>query len=75
MKVERIAMSGQVSRHAAISSSVRAAAAGHPLERLGMRVLERNIQVRQHQTLGHQRHQLADMGVGIDVMQAHPGAQ
>ena len=70
-------MSGQISRQAAISSSVLAAAAGRAmrLQRIGMGVLERNVEIGQDQPLGHQRDQLAHMRVGVDVMQPHPGAQ
>ncbi len=38
-------------------------------------MLKRNIQVRESQTFGHQRDQVAHMRIGIDVMQPHPRAQ
>ena len=35
-------------------------------------MLERNVEVGQDQPVGHQRNQLAHVGVGVDVVQAHP---
>jgi len=37
-----------------------------------MRVLEWNIEIGQHQAFGHERNEVAHMGVGVDVMQPHP---
>ncbi len=36
-------------------------------------MLQRNIQIRQNQPLGHEGNQLVHMGVRINIMQAHPG--
>ena len=41
----------------------------------GRGVLERNVEIRQHEAFGHQFHNLIDMGVGVDIVQAHPGAE
>ena len=46
----------------------------HALEHVGVRMLERHVQVGQHAAVGHQRQHLVDMRIGIDVVQAHPGA-
>ena len=38
-------------------------------------MLKRNIQVRQHFALRHQRDYFIHMGIGVDVMQAHPDTE
>jgi len=38
-------------------------------------MLERYVQVGQHPALGHQRNNRIDVGVGIDIVQAHPHAE
>ena len=38
-------------------------------------VLEGDVEIGQHLALRHQRDDLVDMRVGIDVVQAHPGAE
>ena len=61
---------------------------GQPLEHLGLvgralhraqylraGMLERNVEVRQHQPLGHQRDDAVDVGVRVNVMKSHPRAQ
>ncbi len=40
-----------------------------------MAVLERDVEVGQDAALGHQRDQLADVRVGVDVVEPHPGAE
>ncbi len=77
MKVERSVISGQMARHAAISSSVLrgGGGAGHAAERVGVGVLEGDVEIGQHEAFGHQRDQVADMGVGVDVVEPHPGAE
>ena len=49
--------------------------AGHAAQRFGMGVLERDVEIGQDQPVGHQRHQIAHMRIGVDVMQPHPGPQ
>ena len=38
-------------------------------------MLQRHIEVRQDQAFGHQRQQVVDMRVGVDVVQSRPGRQ
>ena len=38
-------------------------------------MLEGNVEIGQHLSLRHQRQDLIDMRVRIDVVQAHPGAE
>ena len=38
-------------------------------------MLEGNVEIGQHFAFRHQRQHLVDMRIGIDVMQAHPGAE
>ena len=38
-------------------------------------MLEGNVEIGQDLALGHQRDDLVDMRIGIDVVQAHPGAE
>src|SRR5690606_1583344 len=44
----------------------------HQLEDARAGVLERNVQVRQQAALPHQRHDVVDVRIRVDVMQAHP---
>ena len=41
----------------------------------GRGVLERDVEIGQHLALGHQRDDLVDMRVGVDIVQPHPGAE
>ena len=47
----------------------------HGAQDVGGGVLERDIEVGKHAASRHQRHDLVYMGVGVDVMQPHPGAE
>ncbi len=47
----------------------------HAFEHGGTGVLERHVEIRQHLALSHQRNDLVDMRVGIDVVQPHPHAE
>ena len=38
-------------------------------------MLERDVEIGQDLALGHQRDDLVDMRIGIDVVQPHPGAE
>ena len=54
-----------------------ALAAGRPLhapQHVGVRMLERHVEVRQHAPRRHQRQQLVDVRIRIDVVQSHPRA-
>ena len=44
----------------------------HQLENARARVLERNVEIRQQPSLRHQRDDLVDVRIRIDIMQAHP---
>ena len=76
MKVERITSSGQTLRQAfdALEVAFAAGRALHALQHIGVGVLEGHVQVGQHQALCHHRQDLVDVRVGVDVVQAHPGA-
>ena len=77
MKVERIARSGQISRQRAMRSSVFSAAAGRRMafSTDGRGVLEGDVEVGQDLAFRHQRDDAVDVRIGIDVVQAHPGAE
>ncbi len=77
MKVERIVMSGQIARQARSRSSVFSWLPGpaHVLQHLRRGVLERHVDVGQHLARRHQFDDLVDMRIGIDVVQADPGAE
>ena len=77
MKVERMARSGQISRQARMRSSVLSWLPGRRIafSTVGRGVLERDVEIGQDLALRHQRDDLVDMRVGIDVVQAHPGAE
>ena len=47
----------------------------HRLQHVRARVLEGNVEIRQHAPLRHQRQDLIHMRIGIDVMEPHPGAE
>ena len=76
MKVERMTMSGQVSRQRRMRSIFFSPLAGalHALEHIGVGMLQRHIEVREHQAFSHQRQHLVHMRIGVDIVQAHPGA-
>ena len=38
-------------------------------------MLERNVEVGEDQPFGHQRDDLVDVRIGVDVVQPHPGAE
>ncbi|MDT4826226.1 hypothetical protein FQZ97_595320 [compost metagenome] len=46
----------------------------HALEHVGVAVLQRHVEVRQHQAARHQRNDFVDARIGVYVVQAHPGA-
>ncbi len=77
MKVERIVRSGQISRQRgdALQRLLLRGRAAHAPEHVGLRVLERDVEIGQHLALGHQRDDLVDVRVGIDVVQPHPDAE
>ena len=77
MKVERSVRSGQISRQRAMRSS-RLLLRGrtlHALEHVGCGVLERDVEIGKYFPFGHQRDDLVDVRVGVDVMQPHPDAE
>ncbi len=49
--------------------------AGHAAQDAGVGMLERDVEVGQDQPLCHQRDQIADVRVWVDVVQADPGAE
>ena len=49
--------------------------AAHRFQHLRRGVLEGDVEVRQDLALGHQRNDVVDMRIGIDVVQAHPDAE
>ena len=77
MKVERTARSGQISRQPRMRSMrlflMRRPA--HVLQHLRRGVLERNVEIGQDLALGHQRDDLVDMRIGVDVVHADPDAE
>jgi hypothetical protein len=46
----------------------------HAPQHIGVRMLERHVEVRQHQPLRHQRHDVVDVWIGVHVVQPHPRA-
>ncbi len=77
MKVLRIVRSGQVSRQRAnaLERFLHLAWAPHALEHRGAAVLERDVEIGQHLSLGHQRNHVVDMRIRIHVVHAHPDAE
>ena len=47
----------------------------HTAQRIRVSMLKGHIQIRQDQPVGHKRHQIAYMGVGIDIVHPNPSAQ
>ena len=47
----------------------------HRLQHGGGGVLERDVEIGQHLALGHQRDDLVDVRVGVDVVEPDPGAE
>jgi len=70
-------MSGQMARQAASRSSTLASLAGRFIRLQDARggVLERNVEIGKDQSLGHQRDDLVDVRIGIDIVEPHPGTQ
>ena len=75
MKVERRVISGQAARHAEISSSVLPPPPAAMRRSVSGWACWRDVQIGQHQTIRHQRDQVAHMRIGIDVMQPDPCAK
>jgi len=48
---------------------------GHPFESVRVGMLEGDVEVGQDQPVGHQRDQVAHVGVGVDVVEADPCPQ
>ena len=46
----------------------------HAFKDVGVAVLQRHVQIGQHFALCHQRQQFVHRGVGVNIVQAHPGA-
>ncbi len=72
-----MARSGQTLRQRAMRSKrlFRRGRAAHGFEHGGRGVLEGDVEVGQDLALGHQRDDAIDVRIGIDVVQAHPGAE
>ena len=47
----------------------------HALQHLGRGVLKRDVEIGQDLSVGHQRDDLVDVRIGIDVVQPHPDAE
>ena len=47
----------------------------HALEHVRARMLERDVEIGQHLAVGHQRNDVVDMRVRIDILQPHPDAE
>ena len=77
MKVERSVMSGtdRAPRRDALQRFRLRGRALHALEHVGRGVLERDVEIGKNFALGHQRNDIVDMRVGVDVMQPHPDAE
>jgi hypothetical protein len=77
MKVERMARSGQMSRQRARRSSVFSWCAGRRMafRTAGEACWKGMSRIGQDLALGHQRQHMIDVRIGVDVVQAHPGAE
>jgi hypothetical protein len=77
MKVLRMVRSGQIGAPGAmrVEHVLGAGRALHQLEDARAGVLEGHVEVGQDLALGHQRDEVVDAGIGIDVVQAHPDAE
>ena len=76
MKVERMVSSGQISRQPRMRARVCSCAAGvHAPQHVRAGVLKRHVEIGQHLAVRHQRDDLVDVRVGIDVVQPHPDAE
>ena len=77
MKVRRIVRSGADRAPAldALERLVDRAGALHQLEDARAGVLERDVEVRQQLAVGHQRDDVVDVRIRIDVVQARPHAE
>ena len=77
MNVLRSVMSGQISRQRvdALERVLGVRRALHELEHARAAVLERDVEVRQHLAVGHQRNHVVDVRVRVHVVQAHPRAE
>ena len=77
MKVERMARSGTACRQRAdaLRGLLLMRRTPHRLQHGWRRVLERNVEIRQHQAVRHQRQYVVHVRIRIDVVQPHPGAE
>jgi hypothetical protein len=58
----------------ALEVALAAGRALHAAQHVGVGMLERHVQIGQHAPGGHQRQDVVDLRIGIDIVQAHPGA-
>ena len=67
-------MSGTCSRQLRMRCSTLASLAGRRIARstFGLGMLERDVEIGEDQPLGHQRDDLVDVRIGIDVVEPHP---
>ena len=74
MNVERIVRSGQICAPLgdALERAIGRSGPAHQFQNPRHTVLHRNIEVRQHQTIRHQRQQLVDVRIWIHVVQTNP---
>ena len=77
MKVERMARSGHDLAPAAdaLQRLLAMGGAAHVLQHLRRGMLEGDVEIGKDLALGHQRDDVGDMRVGVDVVQAHPDAE
>ena len=76
MKVERMVSSGQIFRQPRCApGSAPAPPAVHAPQHVRAGVLKRHVEIGQHLAVRHQRDDLVDVRVGIDVVQPHPDAE
>ena len=62
-------------REARLEHAIAITGAFHQFQNLLARVLKRDIEIGQDAARRHQRNDLVDMGIGIDIMQPDPGTQ